>query len=327
MRITALQRISLSVLASAAFGWTAVGATAQDFPNKPIRLLVGFPPGGGADIVARQITPTLSAQLGQQVVIDNRGGAGGNIALELLAKAQPDGYTLMLTTPTVTVNPALYPKLGYDPVRDFTPVTLVASTVYILAVHPSVPARSVKELVALAKARPRELNYSSGGNGAAAHLAGQLFSSLTGIQIVHVPYKGIAPALIAVLAGEVHLTFGSQPSTLPHVKEGRLRALAVTSARRSRFTPDLPSISEAGVPGYETTAWYGVLAPAKTPQPIVAKLNREIAKVLDLPDIKAGIASQSFEIVVSTPEQFGAFIRGELAKWDKVVKESGMRID
>jgi tripartite-type tricarboxylate transporter receptor subunit TctC len=206
-------------------------------------------------------------------------------------------------------------------------VTLVASTVYILAVHPSVPARSVKELVALAKARPRQLNYSSGGNGAAAHLAGELFRSLTGIQIVHVPYKGIAPALIAVLAGEVQLTFGSQPSTLPHVKEGKLRALAVTSARRSRFTPDLPSISEAGVPGYETTAWYGVLAPAKMPRPIVVKLNREVAKVLDLPDIKAGLASQSFEIVTGTPEQFGAFIKDELAKWEKVVKESGMRID
>lgn len=233
----------------------------------------------------------------------------------------------MLTTPTVAVNPALYPKLGYDPVNDFAPVTLVASTVYILVVHPSVPVKTVNELIALAKAKPRQLNFSSGGNGAAAHLAGELFKSLTGIQIVHVPYKGIAPALIALLAGEVQLTFGSQPATLPHVKEGKLRALAVASAMRSSFTPDLPSIAEAGVPGYETAAWYGVLAPAKTPRAIVAKIHSEVARVLGLKEIRTALASQSFEIVTATPEQFAAFIKDELAKWGKVVRESGMRID
>jgi tripartite-type tricarboxylate transporter receptor subunit TctC len=301
--------------------------SAQSYPFKPIRLLIGFPPGGGADIVARQLTPRLGEQLGQQVVIDNRGGASGNIALEMLAKAPPDGYTLMMTTPTVTVNPALYPKPGYDTLKDFAPIRLVASTAYILVVHPSVPVKTVQELIALAKAKPRALNYSSGGNGAAAHLAGALFTSMTGTEIVHVPYKGVAPALIALLGNEVQLTLSSQPSTIPHIREGRLRPLGITSAKRSAFTPDIPTIAEAGVPGYETTAWYGVLAPARTPAAVIARLNAELSKSLEQPEIKAAIAAQSFEIMPSDPQQFGAFIKSELVKWVKVVKESGMRID
>ena len=297
------------------------------YPSKPIRLLVGFPPGGGADIVARQLTPRLGEQLGQQVVIDNRAGASGNIALEMLANALPDGYTLMMTTPTVTVNPALYPKVGYDTLRDFAPVRLVASTAYILVVHPSVPVKTVQELIALAKAKPRQLNYSSGGNGAAAHLAGALFRSLTGVEIVHIPYKGVAPSLVALLGGEVQLTFSSQPSTIPHIKEGRLRPLGITSPKRSGFTPDIPTIAEAGVPGYDTTAWYGVLAPARTPAPVIARLNLELTRLLEQTEIKAAIAAQSFEILPSNPEQFGDFIKSELVKWVKVVRESGMRID
>lgn len=220
-------------------------------------MLVGFPPGGGADIVASQLTPKLGELLGQQVVIDNRGGASDNLLLEMLPKAVPDGYTLMMTTPAVTVNPALYPKLGYDTLRDFTLIRLVASTAYLLVVHPDVPAKSVQELIALAKAKPRQLNYSSGGNGAAAHLADELFRSMCGIEIVHVPYKCVAPALVAPIGSEVQLTFSSQPSTIPHMKDGRLRALGITSARRSVFTPDIPTIAEAGVPGHEKTAWYG----------------------------------------------------------------------
>lgn len=302
-------------------------AIAQEYPVKPIRLIVGFPPGGGADIVARQLTPKLGEQLGQQVVIDNRAGAAGNLALELLAKAPADGYSIMLTTPTVTINPALYPKVGYDPVRDFAPVSLVATTVYILVVHPSLPVRSVKELLALARSKPGQLNYSSGGNGAAAHLAGELFRSMTRIDIVHVPYKGIAPALVAVLSGEAQLTFGSQPAALPHMKQAKLRGLAVTSAKRSAFTPDLPSIAEAGVPGYETTAWYGILAPGKTPREIVARLNTEFGKALSSPDIKSALTQQSFETVTGTPDQFATLIADELVKWRKVVKSSGMRID
>jgi tripartite-type tricarboxylate transporter receptor subunit TctC len=302
-------------------------APAQDYPAKPLRLLVGFPPGGGADIVARQITPRLGEQLGQPVVVDNRGGAAGNIALELLAKSPPDGYSLMLTTPTLTVNPALYPKLSYDPLMDFTPVGLVATTVYILVVHPSLPVQSVQELLALARAKPGQLNYSSGGNGAAAHLAGELFRNMTGIEIVHVPYKGIAPALVAVLAGEAQLTFGSQPSALPHIKQRKLRALAVTSAKRSSFTPELPSIAESGVAGYETTAWYGIVAPARTPRDIVGRLNSEFGKVVNSPDVKTALTGLSFEISTGTPEQFSALIKDELSKWRKVVKSSGMRID
>ena len=243
---TASQRSLLHICfcIAGAFACATGVARAQNIPLKPIRLIVAFPPGGGADIVARQLAPRLGEQLGQQVVIDNRPGAGGNLALELLANAPADGYTIMLTTPTLTVNPALYPKIAYDPVRDFSPVGLVATTVYILVVHPSLPVSSVKDLLALARSKPGQLNYSSGGNGAAAHLAGELFRSMTGIDIVHVPYKGIAPALVAVLSGDAQLTFGSQPSSLPHVRQGKLRGLAVTSAKRSPFTPDLPSCGQ-----------------------------------------------------------------------------------
>jgi len=322
-----MRLVETLALASCVLAAIALPAGAQDYPGKPVRLIIGFPPGGGVDIVARQLAPKLSEQLGQQVVIDNRGGAAGNIALEMLAKLPPDGYSLMFTTPTISINPALYPKINYDALRDFAPVTLAATTVYLLVVHPSLPVKSVRELITLAKARPRQLNYSSGGNGAAAHLAGELFKSMSGTQIVHVPYKGIAPGLIAVLSGEAQLTFASQPSTLPHVRAGKLRALAVTSAKRSSFTPDLPSIAEAGVPGYETTAWYGIIAPAKTPRPIVAKLNADVIRALDNAEVKSGLANQSFEIVTTTPEQFGAFIKDELVKWGKVVKEAGMRID
>jgi tripartite-type tricarboxylate transporter receptor subunit TctC len=314
----------LPVLIAAAL---VMPAQAQPYPSKPLRMLVGFPPGGGADIIARQLTPRLGQQLGQQVVIDNRGGASGNIALEMLARSAPDGYTLMMTTPTVTVNPALYPKLGYDTLRDFAPIRLIASTAYILVAHPSVSAKTVQEFIALAKAKPRQLNYSSGGNGAAAHLAGELFRSMAGIEIVHVPYKGVAPALVALLGNEVHFTLSSQPSTIPHIKEGRLRPLGVTSATRSGFTPDIPTIAEAGLPGYESTAWYGVLAPARVPAAVIARLHAELTKLLDVPEIKAAIAAQSFELLPSNPEQFRAFVRAELDKWVTVVKNAGMRLD
>ena len=303
----------------------AGAATGQEFPIKPIRLIIGFPPGGGADNLARLMLARLSEQLGQQVVIDNRPGASGNIALEQLAKSPADGYSLMITTPSVTVNPALYAKPGYDPINDFAPVALMGSTVYVLVVHPSLPVKSVKELIALAKSRPRQLYYSSGGNGSAAHLSLELFRSMSGIEIVHVPYKGIAPALIALLSGEVQFSSGSPTSTMPFVKEKRLRALAVTSAQRSAFVPDLPSMSEAGVPGYENTAWYGVLAPARTPRPVIDKLNAAIIAVIALPDVKSGFNTQSFEITTSTPEQFSTLIKTELVKWAKIVKDSGMK--
>jgi tripartite-type tricarboxylate transporter receptor subunit TctC len=312
-------------LACAAAVFLPPAALAQPYPSKPIRMLVGFPPGGGADIVARQLAPKLGEQLGQQVVIDNRGGASGNIALEVLAKAVPDGYTLMMTTPTVTVNPALYPKVAYDSLRDFAPVRLVASTAYILVVHPSVPAKTVQELVALAKARPRQLNYSSGGNGAAAHLAGELFRSMTGIEIVHVPYKGVAPALISLLGSEVQLTFSSQPSTIPHLKEGRLRALGITSPKRSGFTPDIPTIAESGVPGYDTTAWYGVLATARTPAPVIARLNAEAVRSLQTPETAERIRNVGGEPLPGTPADFRSFLREEIRRWAPVIVQSGAK--
>ncbi len=315
----------LSIVAGLIAGCGA--AFAQDYPAKPIRMIIGFPPGGGADTIARLIVPKLGEQLGQQVVIDNRPGASGNIALELLAKAPPDGYTLMLTTPTVTVNPALYMKLGYDAVNDFAPVALLVSTVYVLVVHPSLPVKSVKELVTLAKARPRQLYYSSGGNGSAAHLSMELLRSMTGIEIVHVPYKGIAPALVALLSGEVQFSSGSPTSALPFVKSGKLRALAVTSAQRSAFVPDLPSMAEAGVPGYETTAWYGILAPARTPRPIIDRLNATLLAVIALPEVASSLHGQSFDITTRTPEQFSALIKSELSKWERTVKASGMRVE
>ena len=302
-------------------------ATAQDYPRKPVRLVIGFPPGGGADSVGRLVIAKLSERLGQQFVIDNRPGASGNIALEILAKSPPDGYTLMITTPTVTVNPALYSKPGYDPINDFSPVALMASTVYVFVVHPSLPVKSIRELVALAKAKPGQLYYSSGGNGAAAHLTMELFRSMTNIDIVHVPFKGIAPAVIALVSGEVQFSSGTPNATLPLVNEKRLRALAVTSAGRSAFAPDLPSVAEAGVPGYENTAWYGMLAPAKTPRPIIDKLNAAILAVIALPDVKAGFNTQSFEITTSTPDEFSALIKTELVKWAKVVKSSGMKVE
>lgn len=303
------------------------GVQAQSYPAKPIRMLIGYPPGGGVDIVARQIGPKYGEQLGQPIVIDNRPGAAGNIASDLLAKAPADGYVLMMSTPSVTINPSLYAKVGFDPIRDFAPITMVGVTPLILVVHPSLPAKSVKDLVALAKARPGQLLYSSGGNGSAAHLAGELLKSVTGTSIVHVPFKGAPPSMVALIGGEVHFTFGALTSTLPHVKSGRLRMLAVTSAQRSAFVPDLPTVSEAGISGYDVTQWYGLFAPAQTPAAIIAKLNSDLIRILDLPDVKAQMAALSLEIMTGTPQQFAAFVKSELVKWAKVVKESNMRVD
>jgi tripartite-type tricarboxylate transporter receptor subunit TctC len=310
-----------------AIGPSVCSVRAQSYPVKPIRAVVGFPPGGGVDVLARQIMPRLSEQLGQQVIIDNRPGAGGNIASELVARSAPDGYVLLLSTPSITVNPALYGNLPFDPVHDFAPITLAGKTVLVLVVHPSLPVRSVKDLIALARAKPGELSYSSGGNGAAAHLAGELFKSMTGVRMVHVPFKGSPPSLVALMAGEVQLTFGTLPSTQPHVRAHRLRALATTGAQRSVFMPDMPTIAEAGIPGYETIQWYGLLAPARTPAAIVTKLHAELTKVLEMPEIKAQLANQSIEPAKSTPDEFALFIKSELAKWSKVVKQSGMRVD
>jgi tripartite-type tricarboxylate transporter receptor subunit TctC len=315
--------VALLVLSLAAFP-----VAAQAWPAKPIRYIVPFPPGGATDIIARAVAGEISKTLGQQVVIDNRGGAGGNIGTDIVAKAAPDGYTILMgTVGTHGINVSLYSKLPYDAVRDFAPVTLVATVPNVLVVHPSVPVKSVKELIAYAKANPGKLNFASSGNGTSIHLSGELFKTMTGVSMVHIPYKGSAPALADLLGGQADLMFDNLPPSLPHIKSGRLHALAVTTARRSAAMPDLPTMAEAGVPGYESGSWFGVLAPAGTPKDIVNRLNAEIVKALAVPEIRERLQAQGAEPVGNTPEQFAAFIRSEITKWAKVVKDSGAKID
>jgi len=305
----------------------AAPAWAQQYPVRPIRLVVPFPPGGGTDTMARVIGPKLSEALGQQVVPENRGGAGANIGAELAAKSAPDGYTLMLATITNAIGASLYTKLNYDLVRDFAPITRLATTPHILVVHPSVPVKSVKEYIAFARARPGELTYSSSGNGSAAHLAGELFNSLTGVKAVHVPYKGGGPSMIALVGGEVSLCFATMPSAIGYVKSGRLRGIAVTTVQRSPSTPELPTIAETGIAGYEAGSWYGLSAPAGTPREIVSRLHAETIKVMAMPDVKERLFNAGFEVVVSTPEQFAEFTRTEIQKWGKLVRATGLKVE
>ena len=323
-----MQRILFSLLAVVALLLATVPGWAQaQYPVRPIRLVVPFPPGGGTDTMARAIGPKLGEALGQQVVPENRGGAGANIGAEIAAKSPPDGYTLMLATITNAIGASLYTRLNYNLVRDFAPITQLATTPHILVVHPSVPVKSVKEFIAFAKARPGELTYSSSGNGSAAHLAGELFNSLTGVKTVHVPYKGGGPSMIALVGGEVSLAFATMPSAINYVRAGRLRGLAVTTAKRSPSTPELPTIAETGVAGYEAGSWYGLSAPAGTPKEIIGRLHAETIKVVALPDVKERLFNAGFEVVTSSPEQFGEFTRTEIQKWGKLVKAAGLKVD
>jgi len=322
-----MRTILISLLTSVAALLTGVPASAQQYPTRPIRLVVPFPPGGGTDTMARAIGPKLGEALGQQVVPENRGGAGANIGAEIAAKSPPDGYTLMLATITNAIGASLYTRLNYDLVRDFAPITQLATTPHILVVHPSVPVKSVKEFIAFAKARPGELTYSSSGNGSAAHLAGELFNSLTGVKTVHVPYKGGGPSMIALVGGEVSLAFATMPSAINYVRAGRLRGLAVTTAKRSPSTPELPTLAETGVAGYEAGSWYGLSAPAGTPKEIIGRLHAETIKVVALPDVKERLFNTGFEVVTSSPEQFGEFTRTEIQKWGKLVKAAGLKVD
>ena len=305
----------------------AAPVAAQQYPSRPIRLVVPFPPGGGTDTMARAIGPKLGEALGQQVVPENRGGAGATIGAEIAAKSPPDGYTLMLATITNAIGATLYTRLNYDLVRDFAPITQLATTPHILVVHPSVPVKSVKEFIAFAKARPGQLTYSSSGNGSAAHLAGELFNGLTGVKTVHVPYKGGGPSMIALVGGEVSLAFATMPSAINYVRAGRLRGLAVTTAKRSPSTPELPTIAETGVAGYEAGSWYGLSAPAGTPKDIIGRLHAETIKVVALPDVKERLFNAGFEVVTSSPEQFAEFTRTEIQKWGKLVKAAGLKVD
>lgn len=299
-------------------------AQAADYPTKPIRMLVGFAPGGGTDTTARPIAAKLAEVLGQQVIVDNRPGAAGNIATEITANAAPDGYTiLMATIASLAINPSLYSNLPFDPEKDLAPVIQAVDSTNILSLHPSVPASSVKELIALAKQKP--LNYGSSGVGGTGHLAGELFNVMAGTKMSHVPYKGGGPAMIDLVAGNIQLVFATAASAIPQMKSGRIKGIAVTTAKRSGLVPDLPTISEAGLKGFEANNWYGIVVPAKTPRPIINRLNNEVAKILNTPDIKQFLFNQGLDVAPGTPEAFGAYIRSERAKWAKVVKASGAK--
>jgi tripartite-type tricarboxylate transporter receptor subunit TctC len=277
--------------------------------------------------MARTVVQKLGESLGATIVIDNRGGAGGTIGTELVAKSPPDGYVLLVVSASHAINPGLYRKLPYDSVRDFAPVTMLTSGPGLLVVHPSVPVRTVKEFIALARSRPGQLNYASAGIGTPPHLAGELFKTLAGVDIVHVPYKGNGPAYTDLIGGHVSVMFPTIPTAIPHVRAGKLRALAVTTRSRTAITPELPTISESGVPGYDVSSWYGLLAPAGTPAAAVARLQREIAKVLRLPDVSEKLMAQGLDLVGNTPEEFAAILKSEIAKWAKVVTASGARVD
>jgi tripartite-type tricarboxylate transporter receptor subunit TctC len=300
-------------------------AQAADYPNRPIRLVVPFSPGGSSDAVSRLLSQKLSAQLGQQVVVDSRPGAGGNLGADIVAKSKPDGYTLLFAAGSFAVNVSLYEKLPYDPLKDFEPVAHVCRVNGILVTHPSVKAASVQELVALAKAQPGALNYASAGSGTILHLAGELFKTQAGVNLTHVPYKGSGPALSDLIGGQVQVMFANVPGTLQHVKAGKLRVLAATGDRRASALPEVPTIAESGLPGFQAATWFGILAPAGTPREIVAKLNAEIAKALAAPELVEHLRNEGADVVGGSPEQFRAFLKSEVERWGPVVKAAGIK--
>jgi len=304
--------------------WNA-GAIAQNYPTKPVRFLVPNPPGGGTDLVARIVTRKVGEKLGVNVVVDNRPGAGGIIAAEVAMRAAPDGYTLLMAHFPLAITVSMV-KVRFDPVRDFAPVILMATTQNVLSVNPSVPAKSVKELIALAKSKPGELRYATGGNGTSMHVSAELFAQMAGVSLTHVPYKGAAPALVDLISGQVQLSFLSVPAASGQIRAGRIHGLAVTGARRSPVLPDLPTLSEAGLPGYGAEQWYGVVVPAGTPRPVVRRLHADFEWALNQPDIRSRLAGRGFEIAADMTEAgFGRFLKGEIAKWAGVVKKAGLK--
>ena len=322
-----MRAIVALVAALALFVGHARGAD-TGYPNKPVRLVVPFPPGGTTDVMGRLIGQQLSARLGHQFVIDNRPGAGGGIGADIVAKAPADGYTLLLgAVATHSINPSLYAKLPYDAVKDFAPISLLATLQNVLVVNPSLPVRSVQELVALAKAKPGTLTFASGGNGTTHHLAGELFKRMAGVDMTHVPYKGNAPAIADVLGGQVSMMFDNINNSLPHIKAGKLRALAVTGTARAPVLPSLPTLAELGFTGFNITSWFALFAPAGTPQPILQRLNTEVNRVLHEKQVRELLAAESIEAQGNTPEQFRAFLQAEAVRWAKLVKESGAHID
>ncbi len=314
------------LFAVAALFATAVAPTAaQTYPERPLRLIVPYAPGGGTDLTSRLIARRLGENFKQQVIIDNRAGGASNIGCEIAAQSAPDGYTLLTAGISFSINVSIFSKLNYDPVKDFDPVSLVATVPLIVVVHPSVPATSIRELIALAKAKPGTLNYASGGTGTANHIAGELFKYMTATDIVHVPYKGGGPAIADVIGGQVQLLFNTMTSTVAFMNSGKLRALAVTGKQRSPGVPNLPTVAEAGVPGFDVGAWFGIVVPRGTPRARVTKLNTEIVRITRLPEAREQFAAQGAEAVGSTPDEFGRHLRAEIDKWAKVAKAAKMR--
>ncbi len=323
-----MQHVIVRIFAGLAAALLPFTAAAQAYPDKPIRVIVPVPAGGTPDVVARMVAPGLSSLLGQQLVIDNRGGAGSLIGTELAARAVADGYTLFFSSPgPLTILPHLHKKIAYDPIKDFAPISLVCIGPFLLITHPAVPVRTVKDLIALANAEPGKLNYASAGNGTPNHLAMELFKSMAGVNLTHVPYKGAPQAVTDLIGGSVELMFNSIPPALPHIRSGRLKLLAVASVRRSAQLPDVPTISEAGVPGFEAITWFGLLAPAKTPKQIVARLNELVVKVVRAPELKSQFEILGYDAVGGSPDEFAAFIRAESEKYARVVKLSGAKVD
>jgi tripartite-type tricarboxylate transporter receptor subunit TctC len=318
--------MSLAALCAAALLGSSVAAAAQNYPAKPVRFVVPFAPGGSTDTLARSMGGKLSELLGQQVVIDNRPGANGDIGTSIVARAVPDGYTVVLGyIANFGIGPSLYDKMPYDPVKDFAPITQVAGASNILVIHPSVPAKNLKEFIAYAKANSKKVTFASASVASVGHLTGELLNDLAGIDMVHVPYKGSGQAITDLVGDHIKVMISGMASTLPHVKSGKLRGLATTGARRTPATPDLPTIAESGFPGFEASSWFGVFAPAKTPKPIISRLNQDIIKALQDPAVAKRLADVGFEITTGTPEQFAAYIQAEIKKWAKVVKLSGAK--
>jgi tripartite-type tricarboxylate transporter receptor subunit TctC len=317
-----------SLAAAAVYLMIAAPVPAQDYPVKPVRFVIAFSPGGPSDILTRLIGSKLSESLGQPFIFDNRPGAGGNVAGEIVAKSPADGYTLLMGNNSIlATNASLYKNMSFDPVKDLAPVALLASQPNILVVHPSVPVKSVKELIAFAKAHPGQLNYASSGSGAAAHLAAELFKSMAGVSMVHIPYKGASPALVDMLAGQCQVMFATALSVQPYLQSNRLRPLAVSTAKRSRMMPQLPTVAEAGVPGFEATTWHGIVSTGGTPAAVINKLNAEINRILKLPDVNSTLTRQGAEVLGGTSQEFAAYVKAEIPKWTKVVKDSGARPD
>ena len=324
LRATAAAAALATALCGAAYAQTASTGSGQAYPAKPVRIINPFVPGGAIDVVSRTVAKFMSAELGQQVIVENRPGAGGAIGIEAVAKAPPDGYTLLAIQSSLTINPNLQKKVAYDPVRDFAPISKMSSYMFFVVAHPSLGARTVKQLIALARSRPGQVNYASVGMGSGTHMAAELFAYMAGVKMVHIPYKGSGQVIPNLLCGQVALHFGS-PAVVPHVKSGKLVGIAVTGATRSQALPELPTVAESGLRGYEVTAWNALFAPAGTPQPIIERLNTLVRNAVQQPETKTIFENQGIEVSTSTPAELAALVRDELAKWGKVIKAAGIQ--